>query len=101
MVVDYFFGRALRRRSVKPITVTVMYGAGVLLLLIVCTTHNPCQSVPAEVVEEDTGACLVRFGDAATGEGVYNKTFNNVPYCAFLGIRYAKPPSSISNPKAP
>uniref|UniRef100_A0A1S4H7X1 Carboxylic ester hydrolase n=1 Tax=Anopheles gambiae TaxID=7165 RepID=A0A1S4H7X1_ANOGA len=69
-----------------------MYGAGVLLLLIVCTTHNLCQSVPAEVVEEDTGACLVRFGDAATGEGVYNKTFNNVPYCAFLGIRYAKPP---------
>uniref|UniRef100_A0A182YJY6 Carboxylic ester hydrolase n=1 Tax=Anopheles stephensi TaxID=30069 RepID=A0A182YJY6_ANOST len=63
-----------------------------VLLLIVSFTLDPAASVPAEVTEDHSAPCWIRFGEQATGEGVYNRTFNDVPYCAFLGIRYAKPP---------
>ncbi|XP_050080374.1 carboxylesterase 5A-like [Anopheles maculipalpis] len=63
-----------------------------VLLLIVSFTLDLAVSVPSEVAEEHSAPCSIRFSKHATGEGVYNRTFNDVPYCAFLGLRYAKPP---------
>uniref|UniRef100_A0A182MY36 Carboxylic ester hydrolase n=1 Tax=Anopheles dirus TaxID=7168 RepID=A0A182MY36_9DIPT len=65
-----------------------------LLLLIACWSVDLVVTVPAEVIDDDDepNACTIQLGEDAIGEGTHNRTFNDVPYCAFLGIRYAKPP---------
>uniref|UniRef100_A0A182PUM5 Carboxylic ester hydrolase n=1 Tax=Anopheles epiroticus TaxID=199890 RepID=A0A182PUM5_9DIPT len=75
----------------------MMDRAGTLLLLVIvqlCTADISACLQSAEVTDEpiERSTCTVRFNDEATGAGVYNETFNGVPYCTFLGIRYAKPP---------
>ncbi|XP_055597184.1 esterase E4-like [Uranotaenia lowii] len=36
--------------------------------------------------------CTVKLNDRSAGFGILNHTFNEVPFCAFLGVRYAEPP---------
>ncbi|XP_053668434.1 juvenile hormone esterase-like [Anopheles marshallii] len=37
-------------------------------------------------------ACQVEFDQSTTGAGILKTTFDRKPYCAYLGVRYAKPP---------
>uniref|UniRef100_A0A182QKT3 Carboxylic ester hydrolase n=1 Tax=Anopheles farauti TaxID=69004 RepID=A0A182QKT3_9DIPT len=68
-----------------------------LLLLIACWRIDPTvtSGVPAEVIDDDdepNPACSIQLGENATADGIHNRTFHESAYCAFFGIRYAKPP---------
>uniref|UniRef100_A0A182MCW8 Carboxylic ester hydrolase n=1 Tax=Anopheles culicifacies TaxID=139723 RepID=A0A182MCW8_9DIPT len=63
-----------------------------LLLVIASLTLNFATAVPTEVIEQQIAPCSIHFSKHASADGVYNRTFNDVAYCAFLGIPYAKPP---------
>ncbi|XP_049289984.1 juvenile hormone esterase-like [Anopheles funestus] len=63
-----------------------------LLLVVASCTLDLAVAVPTEVTEQHNAPCSIQFSEHAGAAGVYNKTFNDVPYCAFLGIPYAKPP---------
>ncbi|XP_058826588.1 juvenile hormone esterase-like [Topomyia yanbarensis] len=51
--------------------------------------------------EQEVNPCSVIFGDGSSGVGVLNRTFNGVPYCEYLGIRYAEPPVGQLRFKSP
>ncbi|XP_055597043.1 esterase E4-like [Uranotaenia lowii] len=62
-------------------------------------------SISGDATDE---TCVVRFLDTGSiGIGIPSETFNRVPYCQYLGVRYAEPPvgslrfknSVISNPR--
>lgn len=38
-------------------------------------------------------SCSVQFEEESSGRGSFKRTFNGNPYCEFLGIRYAAPPT--------
>lgn len=63
-----------------------------LLVLIACWCVSLVVTVPAEVVDDANELCSIQLSENVTGQGIHNRTFNDVPYCAFFGIRYAKPP---------
>ncbi|XP_058456337.1 cholinesterase 1-like [Malaya genurostris] len=59
-----------------------------VILVLVLTT---CRFTPSlSAVSENP--CTVTFSEQASGSGVLKQTFNGVPYCEFLGVRYAKAP---------
>ncbi|XP_055532301.1 esterase B1-like [Wyeomyia smithii] len=56
-----------------------------VLLLSVCNFFAP-------LTASTLRSCVVAFSDHDDGSGVLKQTFNGVPYCKFLGIRYARAP---------
>ncbi|XP_058065448.1 esterase B1-like [Anopheles bellator] len=44
-----------------------------------------------EVIAEPS-RCTVELNPGTIAVGIANKTFNDVPFCAYLGLRYAEPP---------
>ncbi|XP_049539316.1 esterase B1-like [Anopheles darlingi] len=50
-----------------------------------------CGSISSEV-SADAAACKVELSQKASAQGVQNRTFNDVAYCAYLGLRFARPP---------
>ncbi|XP_052891539.1 juvenile hormone esterase-like [Anopheles moucheti] len=63
-----------------------------LLLVIGTWTIRVAVAIPTEVTEQNNVPCSIQFSEQTSAEGVHNRTFNDVSYCAFLGMRYAKPP---------
>ncbi|XP_053679138.1 carboxylesterase 1E-like [Anopheles nili] len=65
---------------------------GPFIVLLVLLVVNARGDVTTEPTEVQPAPCTVQLGEQTSAEGVHNRTFNDVAYCAFLGMRYAKPP---------
>uniref|UniRef100_A0A2M4BHK2 Carboxylic ester hydrolase n=2 Tax=Anopheles marajoara TaxID=58244 RepID=A0A2M4BHK2_9DIPT len=78
----------------------VSSGATSSALVLLTIVAFLCGSISSEVSVDDaaataataTAACKVELSPKASAQGVQNRTFNDGAYCAYLGLRYARPP---------
>ncbi|XP_035787610.1 para-nitrobenzyl esterase-like [Anopheles albimanus] len=66
-------------------------------LVLLTIVASACGSISSEVSVDAAAAaaaaaCKVELSQKASAQGVQNRTFNDVAYCAYLGLRYARPP---------
>nr|XP_029731686.1 esterase B1-like [Aedes albopictus] len=60
------------------------FGAVIATVVVLCGLN----ATPVPV-----NSCSVQFEEESSGRGSFKRTFNGNPYCEFLGIRYAAPPT--------
>ncbi|XP_058835765.1 esterase B1-like [Topomyia yanbarensis] len=69
--------------------------AAMVVRVILVLVLSVCSSTPAlSAASSEQRPCTVTFSERGRGSGVFKRTFNGLPYCEFLGIRYAEAPTA-------